>query len=59
MNSKYKVGDDVLYKGEEYQVMGIQGYAFCDEVLMSYRLAGIEGWIYEDTLLDPGTEVLA
>lgn len=50
MRTKFSVGDDVMFDGTVYIISAIQAYWFGVDELISYKLQGITGWVYEDKL---------
>lgn len=50
MKTKFGVGEEVKYKGEVHIISAINAYWWGVDELISYKLQGVSGWVYEDKL---------
>lgn len=50
MKTKFEVGEEVMYQEKPYIVSAINAYWWGVDELISYKLQGVSGWVYEDKL---------
>lgn len=50
VKTKFKVGDEVKCKDVVCTVLAVQAYWWGGDELISYKLEGVKGWIYEHFL---------
>lgn len=50
MRTKFNVGEEVMYQEKPYIVSAINAYWWGVDELISYKLQGVSGWVYEDKL---------
>ena len=50
MKTKFEVGEEVMYQEKLYIISAINADWWGVDELISYKLQGVGGWVYEDKL---------
>lgn len=50
VKTKFEVGEEVMYQEKIHIISAINAYWWGVDELISYKLHGVSGWVYEDKL---------